>query len=94
MSFKAYLDNIHAKTGKAPHDFRRMAEEKGFVSDGAIADGVKAGEIINWLKEEFDLGRGHAMAIVALLKGHKDAPVSRVSRATSKTSKESDGHGD
>ncbi len=74
MSFKAYLDNIQAKTGKTPQDFQRMAEAKGFASGGSIAKGVKAGQIVDWLKEEFDLGRGHAMAIVALLKGHKDAP--------------------
>jgi len=33
---------------------------------------VKAGEIVAWLKEEFDLGHGHSMAIYALLKGIKD----------------------
>jgi hypothetical protein len=32
---------------------------------------VKAGEIVQWLKADFDLGHGHAMAIVALLKGKK-----------------------
>ena len=25
MSFQAYLDNIQAKTGKGPDDFRRLA---------------------------------------------------------------------
>jgi len=67
MSFQAYLDNIQAKTGKGPEDFKRMAEEKGFFKDGAPC--VKATEITNWLKDEFDLGHGHAMAIFALLKG-------------------------
>ncbi len=72
MSFQAYLDNIQTKTGQTPDDFKRMAEEKGFTQDGAIKPGVKAGEIVNWLKADFGLGHGHAMAIVALLKGHKD----------------------
>jgi len=72
MSFQAYLDNIQAKTGKTPGDFKKMAEEKGFTENGALKTGVKAGEIVNWLKEEFALGHGHAMAIVALLKGQKD----------------------
>jgi hypothetical protein len=72
MSFQAYLDNIQAKTGKTPGDFKKMAEEKGFTENGALKTGVKAGEIVDWLKEEFALGHGHAMAIVALLKGHKD----------------------
>ncbi len=67
MSFQAYLDNIQAKTGKGPEDFKRMAEEKGFVQNGALC--VKATEITQWLKDEFDLGHGHAMAIFALLKG-------------------------
>jgi hypothetical protein len=67
MSFQAYLDNIQAKTGKGPEDFKRKAEEKGFVKDGAPC--VKATEITHWLKDEFDLGHGHAMAIFALLKG-------------------------
>jgi hypothetical protein len=71
MSFQAYIDNIRAKTGKGPDDFARMAAEKGFTRDGKLAPGVKAGAIIVRLKDEFDLGRGHAMAIVALLKGEK-----------------------
>jgi hypothetical protein len=71
MSFQAYLTNIQAKTGKSAADFRKLAEKKGFAQNGQLADGVKAGAIINWLKEDFELGHGHAMAIVALLKGAK-----------------------
>lgn len=69
MSFQAYLDNIEAKTGKSPADFRKLAEKKGFTEKGKLKPAVKAGEIVAWLKAEFDLGHGHAMAIVALLKG-------------------------
>jgi hypothetical protein len=36
-----------------------------------IKEGVKAGEIVKWLKKDFNLGHGHAMAIYALLKGAK-----------------------
>lgn len=71
MSFQAYLTNIQAKTGKSPADFRALAAEKGFTHNGQLAAGVKAGAIIQWLKEDFQLGHGHAMAIVALLKGAK-----------------------
>ena len=71
MSFQAYLDNIKAKTGKTPDDFRIIAREKGFVDGGTIAPGVKATQITDWLKSEFALGHGHAMAIYALLKGAK-----------------------
>ncbi|HEY5707188.1 MAG TPA: DUF4287 domain-containing protein [Terrimicrobiaceae bacterium] len=76
MSFQAYLTNIQAKTGKSPADFRALAEKKGFTHNGQLAAGVKAGAIVKWLKEDFQLGHGHAMAIVALLKGAKceDSP--------------------
>jgi Domain of unknown function (DUF4287) len=71
MSFQAYLTNIQAKTGKSPADFRALAEKKGFTHNGQLAAGVKAGAIVRWLKEDFQLGHGHAMAIVALLRGAK-----------------------
>ena len=69
MSFQAYLDNIQAKTGKSPEEFRAIAAGKGFAGPDGIATGVKATQITDWLKADFDLGHGHAMAIVALLKG-------------------------
>jgi len=71
MSFQAYLDNIEAKTGKSAADFKKLAEKKGFVTKGKLASGVKAGEIVQWLKEDFELGHGHAMALFALFKGVK-----------------------
>ena len=67
MSFQAYLDNIAAKTGKDPAAFRAMAAEKGYTDESGLL--VKATVITDWLKAEFGLGHGHAMAIVALLKG-------------------------
>ncbi len=33
---------------------------------------VKAGDVVNWLKADYDLGHGRAMAIYALLKGIKN----------------------
>lgn len=71
MSFQAYLDNIKAKTGKGPDDFKRLAAQKGYTENGALRVDIKAGEIVTWLKQDFELGHGHAMAIVALLKGSK-----------------------
>jgi len=58
MSFQAYLDNIKAKTGKSPEDFIALARKKGLV---------KPGEIVAWLKSDFGLGYGHAMAIVHVI---------------------------
>jgi hypothetical protein len=69
MTFQAYIDNIQTKTGKSPADFRRLADEKGFMEQGAIKVGVKAGRIVKWLGDDFGLGHGHAMAIYAVLKG-------------------------
>ena len=71
MSFQAYLDNIQKKTGKSPDDFRKLAEKKGFLTKGKLKPEIKAGEIVAWLKKDFDLGHGHAMAIYALFKGMK-----------------------
>lgn len=69
MSFQAYIENIKAKTGKSPDDFKKLAEEKGFLKNGEMEKTVKANEITNWLKSEFELGHGHAMAIYATFKG-------------------------
>jgi hypothetical protein len=65
MSFQAYIDNIKAKTGKTPEDFRDLARAKGLLTPG-----TKATQITDWLKAEFALGHGHAMAIYATLKPH------------------------
>ncbi|ATY34572.1 DUF4287 domain-containing protein [Sphingomonas psychrotolerans] len=71
MSFQGYLTNIEAKTGKSPADFRAYAASKEWLAEGKLRPDVKAGMIVADLKEQFALGHGHAMAIVALLKGIK-----------------------
>ncbi len=71
MSFQAYLDNIQTKTGKSPADLRALAAKKGYANAKGLLPGVKAGDILAWLKQDFELGHGHSMAIVALLKGTK-----------------------
>jgi hypothetical protein len=63
MSFQAYLDNIEEKTGKTPREFIALARERGY-DDPA----TKAGVIVDWLKADFGLGRGHAMALVHVIK--------------------------
>ena len=63
MSFQAYLDNIEAKTGKTPAEFVALANAKGYDSPD-----TKAGTIVDWLKQDFDLGRGHAIALVHVIK--------------------------
>ncbi len=71
MSFHSYLKNIEAKTGKSPEDFKELAREKGFVENEGIKTGIKATQITDWLKQEFALGHGHAMAIYAWIKGKR-----------------------
>ena len=62
MSFQAYLDNIEDKTGKTPREFIELANERGYGPT------TKSGEIVDWLKADFGLGRGHAMALVHVIK--------------------------
>ena len=62
MSFQAYLDNIETKTGLTPRQFVALADEKGF------GPGTKATPIVDWLATDYGLGRGHAMALVHVIK--------------------------
>lgn len=73
MTFQAYLDNIEAKTGKRPSDFRKLAAEKNWMAGGSLRKEIKPAQVIAWLKQDFGLGHGHAMAIVAVLKGSMKA---------------------
>lgn len=63
MSFQAYIDNIKAKTGKTPEELKDLA-----ATAGILRPDMKAGELVAWLKQEFDLGHGHSMAIWAVFK--------------------------
>ena len=66
MSFQAYLDNIELKTGKTPNEFIALANDKGFDKN------TKSGVILSWLKGDFELGRGHGMALVHVIKNGAD----------------------
>lgn len=63
MSFQAYLDNIETKTGKTPNDFIAEAKAKGYDDPK-----VKSSVIVEWLKQDYGLGKGHAMALVHVIK--------------------------
>ena len=73
MSFQAYINNIKAKTGNGPEDFVRLAAKKGFTQNGKIKDGVKAGAIVQWLKEDFDLRHGARHGDRRSPQGHKSS---------------------
>ena len=62
MSYQAYLDAIEKKTGKTPEELLSEAAARGFTPRS------KAGDFASWLKEDYDVGRGHAMALFGVLK--------------------------
>ena len=45
-----------------PREFIDLARARGY------GDTTKSADIVSWLKEDFDLGRGHAMALVQVIK--------------------------
>jgi hypothetical protein len=59
MTYKAYIDNIKAKTGRGPEYYLEEAKKKGLV---------KHDELLGWLKSECGLGHGHANAIILYIK--------------------------
>jgi Domain of unknown function (DUF4287) len=63
MTFQAYIDNIKAKTGRSPEQFKALA-----VKAGVYGPDMKASQLVSWLKDEYDLGHGHSMAIWAVWK--------------------------
>lgn len=68
VNIPVYAENIKRKTGKTPADFKKIAISKGFFENGDLKPTVKAGEVIAWLKKDFDLGHGHALAIYHIFK--------------------------
>ncbi len=61
MSFQAYLDAVEDKTGHTPRQLIELAAKRGFDAT------TKAGPILEWLKEDYGLGRGHGMAMVHVI---------------------------
>jgi len=59
MSYKAYIDNIKAKTGKGPEYYLSVAKKKGLTTHK---------ELLNWLKDSCGLGHGHANAIILYIQ--------------------------
>lgn len=59
MTYKAYIDNIKAKTGKEAEFFRAEASRLGLV---------KHAELLKWLKTDCGLGHGHANAMILYIQ--------------------------
>jgi hypothetical protein len=70
MSYQAYLDAVEAKTGKTPQELLDEAAARGFSATTAAA------EVVAWLRDEYGVGRGHAMALYGVLKKGADGAIS------------------
>jgi hypothetical protein len=69
MSYQAYLDALEKKTGKTPQELLDEAATRGFSS------ATKAGDVVAWLRDDYGVGRGHAMALYGVLKNGADGAV-------------------
>jgi hypothetical protein len=63
MSFQAYLDTIEIKTGMTPRELLEVARQQGFEGPD-----TKIAPLAAWLKDEYGVGRGHAMAFLHVVK--------------------------
>jgi uncharacterized protein DUF4287 len=72
MSYQAYLDALEKKTGKTPQQLLDEAADRGYGPT------TKAGIVVDWLNEEYGVGRGHAMALYGVIKNGPVAPEKHV----------------
>lgn len=72
MSYQAYLDAIETKTGKTPQELLDEAASRGYTPQ------TKAAEVLAWLKDDYGVGRGHAMALHGVLKNGPTVPEKHV----------------
>ena len=72
MSYQAYLDAVEKKTGKTPQQLLDEAAERGYGPD------TKSTVVVDWLKDEYGVGRGHAMALYGVLKNGPTVPEKHV----------------
>jgi hypothetical protein len=69
ITFNEKFSGHGSRCGKKPADFLKEAKKAGMFNDG-----VKVMQIVAWLKESYDLGHGHAMAIVQAFKDAGELP--------------------
>lgn len=62
MSFQAYIDAVETTVGMTPQALLDLAHGKGFGPD------TRAQAIVDWLRDDYGVGRGHAMAFVHVVK--------------------------
>ena len=66
MTYKAYMQNIEAKTGKTPEDLWKIANKMGFIKEGEIV--ATHAQLLGWLKSDIGLGYVHANMVIVYLR--------------------------
>ena len=59
MTYKAYIDNIQAKTGHGPEYYLGESQKLGLTTHA---------ELLKWLKSDCGLGHGHANAMILYIR--------------------------
>jgi hypothetical protein len=72
MSYQAYLDAIERTTGRTPQELLDDAVSRGY------GPSTKASVVVEWLRDEYGVGRGHAMALFGVLKNGPTVPEKHV----------------
>jgi hypothetical protein len=66
LSFKAYAQNIEAKTGKSLKEYYTMAEQLGFIKGDKIV--ASHAQMLGWLKGDLKIGHVYANMIITYFK--------------------------
>lgn len=72
MTYKAYMQNIEAKTGKTPEDLWKIANKMGFIKEGKIV--ATHAQLLGWLKSDIGLGHVHANMVIVYLRLRTNDP--------------------
>ncbi len=90
MTYKAYMHNIEAKTGKSAEDFWELANKMGFIKEDKIV--ATHAQLLKWLKTDIGLGHVHANFIISYLRLRTNDPkVSEKMRTWANSTGYSDG---
>lgn len=71
MSFQSYIKNVENSTGVSIDQLVATAQVEGLSVEGGLARGVMPKQVLSWLQDKYGLGHGHAMAVVAYIKGKR-----------------------